>query len=102
MDGTLRGAQKGAVLGIFEETQCTQRGEWHPETPKDTAVFDWRCNDRGKARVNGPFTVEAVPAAVIMAIRAFVDGQPILEDSSVADFSKALCGEAPGLVDQET
>ena len=48
----------------------------YDEPPNETMLYDQPYTDRKKARVTGPFTVEAVPAPVVKAIDEIVDPHP--------------------------
>ena len=48
----------------------------YDEPPNETMLYDQPYSDRRKARVTGPFTVEAVPAPVVMAVDEVVDPHP--------------------------
>ena len=48
----------------------------YDEPPNETMLYDQPHSDRKKARVTGPFTVEAVPAPVVTAIDEIVDPHP--------------------------
>jgi len=53
------------------------------EPPAQETLYDQPLIDRGKARVSGPFTVEAVPAPAVKPL-AEVDAPPPAGDASVA------------------
>ena len=65
----------------------------YDEPPNETMLYDQPHSDRRKARVTGPFTVEAVPAPVVTAIDTIVDAQPDPGASNAADLSIARSGE---------
>ena len=48
----------------------------YDEPPNETMLYDQPYSDRKKARITGPFTVEAVPAPVVTAIDEIVDPHP--------------------------
>ena len=53
-------------------------------------LFDQPLRDTTKARVTGPFTVEAVPAPVVKPLDAIDDGTPPAADESVARSGETL------------
>ena len=64
----------------------------YDEPPNETMLYDQPHKNRRKARVTGPFTVEAVPAPVVTAVDEITDVDPESEASS-ADLSIARSGE---------
>ena len=62
--------------------------------PQET-LYDQPLRDTKKARVTGPFTVEAVPAPVVKAVDDVVDLAPALREqvNAGADESVARSGE---------
>ena len=60
------------------------------EPSNETMLYDQPELDRGKARVTGPFTVEAVPAPVVKPLDAIDDGTPPPADESVARSGETL------------
>ena len=48
----------------------------YDEPPNETLLYDQPHSDRRKARVTGPFTVEAVPAPVVTSVDEIVDPHP--------------------------
>ena len=48
----------------------------YDEPPNETMLYDQPHSDRRKARVTGPFTVEAVPAPVVTSVDEIVDPHP--------------------------
>ena len=65
----------------------------YDEPPNETMLYDQPHNDRRKARVAGPFTVEAVPAPVVTAVDDIMDAHPDPGASPTADVSIARSGE---------
>ena len=65
----------------------------YDEPPNDTMLYDQPHSDRRKARVTGPFTVEAVPAPVVTTVDEIVDGPPSPDAGPAADLSIARSGE---------
>lgn len=64
------------------------------EPPAQETLYDQPIVDNSKARVTGPFTVEAVPAPIVRAIDSFgQDGGRTTEDRGEADESIARSGE---------
>ena len=63
--------------------------------PEDVTLYDRPLVDKEKARVTGPFTVEAVPAPVVKAVDEIVDLTPALQERGEvgADESVARSGE---------
>ena len=53
------------------------------QPPKEETLYDQPVIDRGKVRVTGPFTVEAVPAPVVRTLDDIEEGEK-LADSSIA------------------
>ena len=64
----------------------------YDEPPNETMLYDQPHSDRRKARVTGPFTVEAVPAPVVTTVDEIMDAPPT-PDVSTADLSIARSGE---------
>ena len=64
----------------------------YDEPPNETMLYDQPHSDRRKARVTGPFTVEAVPAPVVTTVDEIMDAPPA-PDVSTADLSIARSGE---------
>ncbi len=64
----------------------------YDEPPNRTLLYDQPHSDRKKARVTGPFTVEAVPAPVVTTVDEIMDAPPA-PDVSTADLSIARSGE---------
>ena len=64
----------------------------YDEPPNETMLYDQPHSDRRKARVTGPFTVEAVPAPVVTTIDEIMDAPPT-PDVSTADLSIVRSGE---------
>ncbi len=56
----------------------------YDEPPKKTLLYDQPRIDRAKARVTGPFTVEAVPAPVVRPVDDIEEPEPLPADASVA------------------
>ncbi len=56
----------------------------YDEPPNETVLYDQPFIDRSKARVTGPFTVEAVPAPAVRPIDDIEEPAPLPADSSVA------------------
>ena len=65
----------------------------YDEPPNETMLYDQPHSDRRKARVTGPFTVEAVPAPVVTAVDEIMDAYPDPDPSPTADLSIARSGE---------
>ena len=65
----------------------------YDEPPNETLLYDQPHRDRRKARVTGPFTVEAVPAPVVKAVDEIMDAHPDPGASPAADLSIARSGE---------
>ena len=57
------------------------------EPPKEVTLYDQPYVDRGKARVTGPFTVEAVPAPMVQSLDEAADPGPSPLDQVRADSS---------------
>ena len=56
----------------------------YDEPPVRVMMYDQPRIDRSKARVTGPFTVEAVPAPTVRSIDDIDEGEPLPADASVA------------------
>ena len=67
----------------------------YDEPPNETMLYDQPLRDTKKARVTGPFTVEAVPAPAVKAVDEVVDLTPALQERGEvgADESVARSGE---------
>ena len=67
----------------------------YDEPPNETMLYDQPLRDTKKARVTGPFTVEAVPAPAVKAVDEVVDLTPALQEKEKAgaDESVARSGE---------
>ena len=65
----------------------------YDEPPNETMLYDQPHSDRRKARVTGPFTVEAVPAPVVATVDDIMDAHPGLGASPAADLSIVRSGE---------
>ncbi len=65
----------------------------YDEPPNETMLYDQPYSHRRKARVTGPFTVEAVPAPVVTTLDEIVDAHPDPGASPTADLSIARSGE---------
>ena len=57
--------------------------------PTET-LYDQPLVDRRKRRVSGPFTVEAVPAAVVRSVDEILEGEPGPADASIARSGETL------------
>jgi adenine-specific DNA-methyltransferase len=55
----------------------------YDEPPVETMLFDQPHIDRSKARVTGPFTVEAVPAPTVLPLDDVAEREPLPADASV-------------------
>ena len=53
----------------------------YDEPPQVTTLYDRPFKDRGKSRVTGPFTVEAVPAPAVQPLDEFPDEAPEADES---------------------
>ena len=56
----------------------------YDEPPKETILYDQPHIDRARARVTGPFTVEAVPAPAVRPLDEIEEPEPLPADESVA------------------
>ena len=56
----------------------------YDEPPNETVLYDQPEIDRAKARVTGPFTVEAVPAPSVRPLHTAETSEPLPADESVA------------------
>ena len=56
----------------------------YDEPSNETILYDQPCIDRAKARVTGPFTVEAVPAPSVRPLDEIETPEPLPADDSVA------------------
>ena len=83
--------QEGVGSGFRYETSATvsARTLAYDEPANTVALHDQPLTDRSKARVTGPFTVEAVPAPVVKPVDA-VDAPPLPADQSIARSGETL------------
>ena len=56
----------------------------YDEPPNETMLYDQPAIDRAKARVTGPFTVEAVPAPTVQPLDDIEESEALPADTSVA------------------
>ena len=86
--------QEGVGAGFRYRSVATvsARTLAYDEPPNETMLYDQPHSDRRKARVTGPFTVEAVPAPVVTTVDEIMDAPPA-PDVSTADLSIARSGE---------
>ena len=56
----------------------------YDEPPNETMLYDQPAIDRAKARVTGPFTVEAVPAPTVKPLDDIEESEALPADTSVA------------------
>ena len=56
----------------------------YDEPPNETMLYDQPAPDRAKARVTGPFTVEAVPAPTVKPLDDIEESEALPADTSVA------------------
>ena len=83
--------QEGVGSGFRYETSATvsARTLAYDEPANTVALYDQPLTDRSKARVTGPFTVEAVPAPVVKPVDA-MDAPPQPADQSIARSGETL------------
>ena len=83
--------QEGVGSGFRYETSATvsARTLAYDEPANTVALYDQPLTDRSKARVTGPFTVEAVPAPVVKPVDA-IDAPPLPADQSIARSGETL------------
>ena len=83
--------QEGVGSGFATETSATvsARTLAYDEPANTVALYDQPLTDRSKARVTGPFTVEAVPAPVVKPVDA-IDAPPLPADQSIARSGETL------------
>ena len=83
--------QEGVGSGFRYETSATvsARTLAYDEPANTVALYDQPLTDRSKARVTGPFTVEAVPAPVVKPVEA-IDAPPLPADQSIARSGETL------------
>ncbi|MBU4222203.1 MAG: site-specific DNA-methyltransferase [Euryarchaeota archaeon] len=81
---------EGVVSGFKYKTvpHITLKSIANNEPPGQETLYDQPLEDNGKARVSGPFTVEAVPAPVVKPLSEIKVEQP--GDTSVARFGETL------------
>ncbi len=65
-------------------TKPTARTLGYDEPADEVILYDQPFTDRGKARITGPFTVEAVPAPVVLPLDEIEGSEPLPADNSVA------------------
>ena len=70
--------KEGVSSGFIYKTapHITSTSIANDEPPKVETLYDQPQSDRKKARVTGPFTVEAVPAPVVKAVDEVIDPHP--------------------------
>ena len=83
--------QEGVGSGFRYETSATvsARTLAYDEPANTVALYDQPLTDRSKARVTGPFTVEAVPAPVVKPVDA-INAPPLPADQSIARSGETL------------
>ena len=83
--------QEGVGSGFRYETSATvsARTLAYDEPANTVALYDQPLTDRSKARVTGPFTVEAVPAPVVKPV-GVIDAPPLPADQSIARSGETL------------
>ena len=74
----------GAGLRCNSVANVTMGSLGYDEPAQEKVLYDQPLIDKTKARVTGPFTVEAVPAPVVQPIDKVVDADPLDADNSVA------------------
>ena len=74
----------GAGIRCRSVARVTAATLGYGEPPKETLLCDQPLIDRSRARVTGPFTVEAVPAPVVRPVDTVADSRPSAADESVA------------------
>ena len=62
----------------------------YSEPSKQVTLYDQPLADRSKARVTGPFTVEAVPAPVVKPLDAGNEAKPLPADQSISRSGETL------------
>ena len=79
-------AEEGVGAGFRYRTVATvsARTLGYDEPPNETILYDQPRIDRGKARVTGPFTVEAVPAPMAKSIDLVENPEALPADDAVA------------------
>lgn len=86
----LTDAEVGVGAGFEYHTVATVSPKTLAEgTSVDTVLYDRPIQERGKKRVTGPFTVEAVPAPYVRSLTAAEDG-PSASDRSIARSGETL------------
>ena len=85
-------ANEGVGSGFRYRTSASisARTLAYDEPAKVVALYDQPLADRSKARVTGPFTVEAVPAPVVKPLDAGKEAKPLPADQSVARSGETL------------
>ena len=74
----------GAGFNYKSVPKVSPRTLGYDEPPNETMLYDQPITDRTKARVTGPFTVEAVPAPVVKPIDEIKEPEPLQADNAVA------------------
>ena len=79
-------ADEGIGSGFRYRTvpTVTARTLGYDEPPIDTILYDQPFIDKSKARVTGPFTVEAVPAPVVTPLDKIEEPEPLRADNSIS------------------
>ena len=74
----------GAGFSYRSVATVSARTLGYDEPPTETMLYDQPAVDRAKARVTGPFTVEAVPAPTVKPLDDIEESEALPADTSVA------------------
>ena len=74
----------GAGFNYKSVPKVSPRTLGYDEPPNETILYDQPIADRTKARVTGPFTVEAVPAPVVTPLDKIEEPESLRADNSVS------------------
>ena len=80
----------GAGFSYRSVPKVSPRTLGYDEPPNKTVLYDQPHIDRAKARVTGPFTVEAVPAPAVRPLDDIETSKPLPADDSVARAGPAV------------
>ena len=88
--GIVGGFSFSSPDGLFEKT--TAKTLAYDEEPKMLILYDRPDEERGRVRVSGPFTVEAVPAQTVMSLDSMyrVETEPDSENTHQQEWRDAL------------
>ena len=74
----------GSGFNYHNVPKITAASLAYDDPPQDIFLYDAPLTDRTKARVTGPFTVEAVPAPMVKPLEEVEDSAPLPADESIS------------------